>query len=61
MLSTGTAWSCLQASLKWQDLHEECKIAQFYSQIPDDLAKLKENVAIMLTVFGSTYICEQTF
>ena len=51
----------LQASLKWQDLYKECKVAEFYLRIPDDFAKLKENAAIMLTVFGSTYVCEQTF
>ena len=51
----------MQAYLKWQDLHKECKIAEFYSQIPGDFAKLKENAAIMLTVFDSTYICEQKF
>ena len=50
----------LQSSLKWQDLYKEYKIAEFYSQIPDDFAKLKENAAIMLLVFGSTYVCEQT-
>ena len=31
----------LQASLKWQDLYKECKIAQFYLRIPDDFVKLK--------------------
>ena len=48
----------LQASLKWQDLYKECKIEEFDSQIPDDFAKLKKNAAIMLAVFGSTYVCE---
>ena len=42
-------------------MHKECEIAEFYSSIPDDFAKLKENTAIMLTVFDSNYICEQTF
>ena len=51
----------LQASLKWQDLYKECKIAELYSRIPDNFAELKENAAIMLTVFGSIYVCEQTF
>ena len=51
----------LAASLKWHDLHKECKTAEFYSQISGDFAKLKENAAIMLTVFDSTYLCEQTF
>ena len=39
----------LQASLKWQGLYKECKIAELYLRIPDDCAKLKENAAIMLT------------
>ena len=51
----------LQAFLKWQDLYKECKIAEFYSRLPDDFASLKVNAAIMLTVFVSTYVCEQTF
>ena len=59
MLSTGTDRAA--ASLKWQDLYKKCKIAEFYLRIPDDFAKVKENAAIMLTVFGSTYVCEQTF
>ena len=42
-------------------MHKGCKIAELYSQSPDDFAKLKENAAIMLTVFDSNYICEQTF
>ena len=51
----------LQEALKWQDLYKECKIAEFYLRIPDDFAKLKENAAIMLTVFGSTYVLEIIF
>ena len=59
MLSTGTDRAA--ASLKWQDLYKECKITELYFRIPDDFAKLKENAAVMLTVFGSTYVCKQTF
>ena len=51
----------LQASLKCQDLYKECKIAEFYLQISDDFTKLKENAAIVLTVFGTINVSEQTF
>ena len=37
------------------------KITEFYRCLPNEYNKLKNNAIEILSMFGSTYICEQFF
>lgn len=51
----------LQANYSLRDSYKENSKLVFYASLPDTFVNLKKFAAGMFTVFGSTYICEQTF
>ena len=52
----------LQASNDLKEKLKSVSLPDFYKSLSDDLfPKLKKNAAKFLTLFGSTYICEQAF
>ena len=52
----------LQSCDALKDTFLTCKLAHFYASLPkENFPNLKTHALKMLTVFGSTYICEQTF
>ena len=50
-----------QANDALRDTYKENSMLQLYSGLPDTYVNLNEFAAGRLTVFGSTYLCEQTF
>ena len=52
----------LQANDLLKEKHREGKLVEFYRCLPDpEFPKLKKFAAGMASVFGTTYVCEQTF
>ncbi len=52
----------LQANDLLKEKHREGKLLEFYRCLPDvEFPKLKKFAAGMASVFGTTYVCEQTF
>ncbi|CAM1327244.1 Uncharacterised protein r2_g3626 [Pycnogonum litorale] len=52
----------LQANTLLKEKHREGKLIEFYRCLPDDeFSKLKKFASGMASVFGTTYVCEQTF
>lgn len=52
----------LQSCTKLQNIYKEGDINKFYKSIPrDKYPNIIENAALLSCLFGSTYICEQTF
>ena len=52
----------LQVNTLLKEKHREGKLIEFYRCLPDDdFSKLKKFAAGMASVFGTTYVCEQTF
>lgn len=51
----------LQTSDLCKSRFRDLDILDFYKTLPDEFLHLKDNASICATMFGSTYICEQTF
>ena len=52
----------LQADDRLKSVYKNENLISFYQKLEDeDYPKLKENASILISIFGSTYICEQTF
>ena len=52
----------LQCDTDLRELHRHEEICKFYNTLNSDkFAQLKDFARKMLVIFGSTYICEQTF
>lgn len=51
----------LQANDALKATFKENSLLEFYSCLPEEYSDLKKFAAGMFSVFGSTYICEQTF
>ena len=52
----------LQCDTDLRELHRHEEICKFYNTLNSDkFAQLKDFARKMLVIFGSTYMCEQTF
>lgn len=51
----------LQSSDFYRNEFKEHSLLEFYKCLPEEFQNIKENAAKYATMFGSTYICEQTF
>ena len=51
----------LQSSDFQKNEFQEKALLDFYKNLPDEFSFLKNNASMYATMFGSTYICEQTF
>ena len=52
----------LQANGLLKEKHREGKLLEFYRSLPnDEFLKLKKFASGMAYMFGTTYVCEQTF
>lgn len=52
----------LQSNLTFKNLFESLEICKFYGQLPSlEFPLLKKFASEMITLFSSTYVCEQTF
>ena len=52
----------LQTNNLFKEKHREGKLIRFYRCLPDnEFSKLKKFASGMTSVFGTTYVCEQTF
>ena len=52
----------LQANGLLKEKHREGKLLEFYRCLPNDgFLKLKKFTSRMASMFGTTYVCEQTF
>ncbi|XP_029657341.1 general transcription factor II-I repeat domain-containing protein 2B-like [Octopus sinensis] len=52
----------LQSNEQLKDCHRRTKLAEFYEYLKDDEFPRLKNFAIkMISIFGTTYQCEQTF
>ena len=52
----------LQANGLLKEKHRERKLFEFYRCLPnDEFLKLKKFASGMASMFGTTYVCEQTF
>ena len=52
----------LQSSTSQRDRHSSCGLVEFYSCLPaEEFPNIRKFAQRYLSIFGSTYICEQTF
>ena len=52
----------LQSSTSQRDRHSSCGLVEFYSCLPaKEFPKIRKFAQRYLSIFGSTYFCEQTF
>lgn len=51
----------IQTSDNYKAKFRDMDILQFFNILPTEFLNLKENAKMCATMFGSTYICEQTF
>ncbi|KAL2087322.1 hypothetical protein ACEWY4_018381 [Coilia grayii] len=51
----------LQSNSHLHNLYKELSLLEFYKSVPAQYPKIRKHAQMMLSLFGSTYLCEQAF
>lgn len=51
----------LQCNSHLHNLYKELSLLEFYKSVPAQYPKIRKHAQMMLSLFGSTYLCEQAF